>query len=88
MSVNTDDSGSSQNRFSVDMLMTVDQHLRFSPCYVGIQSIKAIVYSIFFIVNAPRGIVRKKNINRRKSRQEILDIPLVVQKMTTRLIFL
>lgn len=86
MSVHADDSRLFDLGLPGHVLVTVDHELwpiRFNVCS---KSLKAVVYPVLPVVDAPRSVVRQENVNGRKRAEDSLDFLLFVQEIPTRLV--
>lgn len=66
MAINPDHPGTVDLGLLGDMLMAVDQELGLGPLDISGQSFKAIMNSVFSIMDAARGIVGDEYIDWRK----------------------
>ena len=85
--VDAQNAGPRHDRLTLDVLMSVDQQPGLRPRQIGAQSVKANVDAIVAIMYPHWRIVGEEDVDRGESRQAFLHLFLLVQKMTTGLIF-
>lgn len=87
MAKDTDDSCEVELRFSIHVLMSVNNDSRFGALDVGPKTFKSVVHFVFLIMNSSGRIVGEENVNRREGSKKAFDFPLFVQKVTPWLVF-
>lgn len=77
----TDDARGRDQAFGIHMLMAVEEDLRAGAFDVGVEGLEAHVHVVVPLMNQVRGIVRDKDVDRRKVLEGFFHFLLFVEEM-------